>query len=52
MRKDKLLWNLHLQLTSTTAKIFTQQKYYLETLQTMESLLFKALHEKDFAPEL
>ena len=52
MRKEKLLQNLYLQLRRTTAKIFIQQKYYFETLQTMEILLLKALWEEGFAPEL
>ena len=52
MRKKKLLLNLHLQLRSTEAKTFIQRKYYFETLQTMEKLLLKALHEEDFGPEL
>ena len=52
MRKEKLLQNLYLQLRSTTDKIFIQQKYYFETLQTMEILLLKALREEDFDPEL
>ena len=52
LRKEKLLLNLYLQLRSTTAKSFIQQKYYFETLQTMEILLLKALREEDFGPEL
>ena len=43
---------MYLQLRSTTDKIFIQQKYYFETLQTMEILLLKALREEDFDPEL
>ena len=39
-------------VASTIAKIFIQQKYYFETLQTMENLLLKALREEDFGPEL
>ena len=36
---------MYLPLRSTTTKVFTQQKYYFETLQTMEKLLLKALRE-------
>ena len=52
MRKEKPLYNFYLQLKSTTAKIFIQQKYYFETLQTMEILLLKALPEEDFGLDL
>ena len=37
---------------STSAKIFIQQKYCFETLETMEKLLLKALREEDFGLEL
>ena len=43
---------LYLQLGSTTTKSLSQQKYYMETLQAMEILLSKALHEEDFGHEL
>ena len=52
MRKEKILWNLYLQLRSTTARILSQQKYYFETLQAMEFLLLKAFCEEDFGHEL
>ena len=54
MRKKKLLQrsSLYLQLRSTTSKVFIQQKYYFETLQTMKLRLLKALGEEDFGHEL
>ena len=37
-RKEKFLQNLYLQLSSTTAKIFIQQKYYFEKMLVSEVL--------------
>ena len=65
MRKKKLLWNLYLKLKNTTA-IFYQaieivvncisnrfrQNDLIETLQTFEILLLKALRAEDFGHEL
>ena len=66
MRKKKLLQNLYLNLRNTTTNFFYQaidmvvncirnrfqQKGYIETLQTMEILLLKALRKEDFGHEL
>ena len=59
MRKEKLLQNLYPKLRNTAADFRDfrygfhkfQQKDYIETLQTMEIMLLKALRE-DFGHEL
>ena len=67
MRMKKLLENLYSQLRNAAANFFFyqavdmvancirdrfQQKDYIETLQTMENLLLKALHDEDFGLQL
>ena len=52
MRKEKLLYNLYLQLRSTTAKFLFHQKYYIETLQAMEIQLLKRCVKKIFSSDL
>ena len=65
MMMEKLLQNLYLQLRNTTANWYQatdmivncirariQQKDFIETLQTMENLLLKALREEYFGLEL
>ena len=68
MRMKKLLQNLYSQLRNAAANFFFfyqavdmvancirdrfQQKDYIETLQTMENLLLKALHDEDFGLQL
>ena len=65
MRKKKLLQNLHLKLRNTATIFYQaiwivvkrirnrfQQKDHIETLETIEMLLLKALHEEDFGHEL
>ena len=57
-KKKKRLWQrrgscrICFYSWSTTTNILSQQKYYIETLQAMETLLLKALREEDFGHEL